>query len=297
MNETYAGQWYYGKTRQVTRPEGKRRVAVPREEWIPVDVPAIVDPTTWESARTMLDRHVPHRQPREPHPLHGRVTCAVSGHRFSRQVTHKGKPRRAYVYWRCNGSRGRKDDPRRVCAVGPVKGDVLEPAVRAWVAGLPHDPERIRQHYAEWLHDTQPLAAELERTVDQIAQGERKLERLMELYVDTDLSKTEYNKRRKGVRAKVVDLEARRTELEATIGKPLSEKRLQEVAYVLDDLVRYLKGNEDDPAIPVELLMDVYDRLGLNVTVNSLDPDNVTATVTSRLGSDSFTLDQTIKTV
>ena len=42
-NETYTGRWFFGKTRLVKRGEKKVSVPRPREEWIAVPVPPIVD--------------------------------------------------------------------------------------------------------------------------------------------------------------------------------------------------------------------------------------------------------------
>ena len=307
-NETYVGRWFYGKTRAVKQPNGRtRRARRPREEWIQVDVPPVIDEATWDRTKALLAD--PGKLPRksvDPHPLQRRVVCAVSGHRFSRQVSHKeirpvpkGKltKTRPYVYWRCNGSRGRADHPARTCDAGPVKGTVLEPAVLDWVARLPHDLRAIRQRYNEQLSDTQPLADELERVGERIARGEGKLERAKDLYIDGEIDKTEYARRSKSIQAGAAKDHTRLAELENLIGTPPDEELTREAILAVEELIDYLRGEREDPAIPVELLLDIYRDLDLTVRVNSMDPGDITATLTSRLGSEVITLGQTEKTV
>lgn len=61
-NEAYIGTWYFGKThivsdgKEATRKPRKKcslgkQVARPREDWMPVSVPPIIDEATWQAAK------------------------------------------------------------------------------------------------------------------------------------------------------------------------------------------------------------------------------------------------------
>ena len=52
-NETYMGVWNYGQTRATRTDQGKKVRDRPRETWISVPVPPVVDEETWERAQRL----------------------------------------------------------------------------------------------------------------------------------------------------------------------------------------------------------------------------------------------------
>jgi site-specific DNA recombinase len=52
-NESYIGSWYYSKSSPKS-PNSKLVVRNPREKWIRAEVPAIIDPETWEATRRVI---------------------------------------------------------------------------------------------------------------------------------------------------------------------------------------------------------------------------------------------------
>src|SRR5262245_60965136 len=68
-NPIYTGAYYYNKRQHVPakrrnmpgdappRKHNSSRVTRPREEWIAIEVPSIVDQETWELAREQLQRN------------------------------------------------------------------------------------------------------------------------------------------------------------------------------------------------------------------------------------------------
>ena len=60
--EVYAGVWHFGKRKVLTvrDDQGRERmrgVTNPRESWIPVNVPPLVDRATWDKAQSRLDEN------------------------------------------------------------------------------------------------------------------------------------------------------------------------------------------------------------------------------------------------
>ncbi|GIK44077.1 MAG: hypothetical protein BroJett011_79100 [Chloroflexota bacterium] len=73
-NETYAGTWHYGKRNNAAK------TYKPKNETIPVEVPAIVSREIWEAAQERLEQNrVNSKRNRKPgrYLLATRVTCGV----------------------------------------------------------------------------------------------------------------------------------------------------------------------------------------------------------------------------
>src|SRR4030095_9938081 len=123
-NPAYTGTAAFGKTRQEPlrprlraqrgRPLPPRRavstVDVPREDWLPIPVPALVEPAVFAAVQEQLRENQRHaRQSRRGalYLLQGLLQCSQCGYAFygKRQSpsARKGKPR-AYAYYRCLGT-------------------------------------------------------------------------------------------------------------------------------------------------------------------------------------------------
>ena len=55
-NETYKGTWWYGKARYVSTEDGVRVHEQPKDDWLGVPFPPLVDEETWERARVLRRR-------------------------------------------------------------------------------------------------------------------------------------------------------------------------------------------------------------------------------------------------
>ena len=51
--EAYSGQGWYGRERHFTTEEGRRRISQPKDAWIPLAFPPLVDLETWQRAQAM----------------------------------------------------------------------------------------------------------------------------------------------------------------------------------------------------------------------------------------------------
>ena len=300
-NETYAGRWHYNKSVRIDEEwvngelQPERREMRPREEWIEVEVPAIIEGgDTWQRVQSRLaDNHKLRHEPRVPHPLQGRVLCANCGRRFQRLTRRGRKGNKVYVYWRCNGRGGKKGSPTRTCDAHSVNGRVLEAAVRDWVAGLALKPDELQQRYDERLAAAQPLTAELDRVDKRIEKEQRALERFAEQYAYGDIDKGVLDSKREKIQAEIARQRIRRTELVANIGDSEKEVDIKAMAYILTELRAYLAGADPDEealAVPVEMVQDAYRELDLKVRVDAMDTDSKSAVLKSRLGAKNVLL-------
>ena len=115
-NATYTGTWVYGKTRVISTDYGTKEYDQPRDTWIEVPVPPLVDEETWERAQKLKKQRSrgAKRNTKVLYLLQHLLKCGECGHNFHAKSTwrtssvHNGKkyrydlpaPRR---YYECNG--------------------------------------------------------------------------------------------------------------------------------------------------------------------------------------------------
>ncbi len=206
-NETYAGTAYYNKTRRDPAQPSIQSTR-PREEWIPVDVPPIINRDLWEAAqeRLELNRKRSRRLPRRFYMLRGMLVCGACGRAYSGEFS-KGKR-----YYRDGGRKHRN-----------VRADLLEARVWESVKTFLMDPRSVAEGYQARAAQGDQRAAEDVSRLKSLAQGrakvERKLDSLTDLFLDPDvhMGKDEYVQRRQkltdelnGYARQVADIERRR---------------------------------------------------------------------------------------
>ncbi len=115
-NATYTGTWVYGKERHISTEDGTKSYQQPRDTWIEVPVPQIIDDETWERAQALKEQRSrkSRRNTKELYLLQHLLRCGECGHNFHAKAYWKtssvrqGKryrydlaaPRR---YYKCNG--------------------------------------------------------------------------------------------------------------------------------------------------------------------------------------------------
>ncbi|MDP9675403.1 DNA invertase Pin-like site-specific DNA recombinase/regulator of replication initiation timing [Paenibacillus jamilae] len=100
-NETYTGNYYFGKTKVIRNADGtKKQVPQPREEWRRISVPVYIDMETYHRIQKRLDelnKNKPGR-PTEDYLLQGICRCGRCGAAVSSGVTTKTKNRLLKYY-------------------------------------------------------------------------------------------------------------------------------------------------------------------------------------------------------
>ena len=153
-NETYRGTWWYGKQRHKLTEDGRRVYDQPRDTWIPVAFPPLVDETTWKRAQDAKALRTNHstRNTRVLYTLQHLVRCTVCGMLLGARATRRRTVKRAgkvYQYdlnppdrhYRCYGiSAG-----IRKCREHPfIRADLIEDVVWDEVKRVLQHPEVIR---------------------------------------------------------------------------------------------------------------------------------------------------------
>lgn len=160
-NETHKGIWHWNKTKKVKRGDRMVQVERPREEWLTLTVPQIVDEATWARAQTQLDRNKQHarRNAKRDYLLRGLVFCECGRRWTGRYKNHLG---RAYYRcpvtetepWRgkCTYRHGIEQGKLESVVLAAVKDFLLNPEIRA--KGMASERERVgveRQRLTENL--------------------------------------------------------------------------------------------------------------------------------------------------
>ena len=102
-NETYKGTWWYGRTRQIATEDGLRVYEQPKDTWIGVPFPPLVDEQTWDRVRVLKKRRLlrAKRNTKLFYMLQHIVTCAECGRLMGARTNRTGTTKhngKTYAY-------------------------------------------------------------------------------------------------------------------------------------------------------------------------------------------------------
>ena len=242
-NTSYKGVGYCNRTKKVDakRPIGDRGFKDlrpgnlrshgerPKEEWIEVRVPAIVDPETWDLAQQQLEKNrerATRNNTKHHYLLRSLTICGVCGKRMigawmetgRRYVCKDRYPRHAP--WACDGR--------------SVMARDIEPLVWEYVKELLSDSDLLKSRYEEGRGDP-AVDSEQERERSRIERKlkalEREVDRLIDAYQAEVIDLSELKERRERIEEHGRMLKRRLSEI--------SEKRARR-----EQEVRLLQGLE-----------------------------------------------------
>jgi site-specific DNA recombinase len=183
--------------------EATRRCLKPREQWIAIPVPALVDQETWDRAQAQLARNATlsfRNNSRHSYLLRCLLTCEVCGLAMYgvTRLTTATKPERQY--YECHGKDCILSARIAACPSRSVRAEEIEPVVWGHVAGLLADPDRLLaqfDHFAATVDagSARDHAAEqqLRARLDRVARADK---RLLDGYQAGAVSLAELSERR-----------------------------------------------------------------------------------------------------
>jgi site-specific DNA recombinase len=122
----------------------------PREEWVAIPVPALIDEATHQQAAAQLARNSKlsfRNNARHDYLLRCLLTCRTCGLAMFGVTRRDGACQRQYRYYKCHGKDCVMRDRDRPCPRRPVKADELEAAVWGHVEQLLNDPETLLKQF------------------------------------------------------------------------------------------------------------------------------------------------------
>jgi site-specific DNA recombinase len=204
-NPAYRGAACFGKTRVATRHRVTRPLRMrggtatrdsanherPREDWIEIPVPALIDEPIFARAQELLQENKVRAQRRTiaPSLVQGLVSCRQCGYALSRTSTRSSA--RLIHYYRCLGSDAWRHLGGPRCTSRPVRQELLDETVWTEVIRLLEDPTLIQQELDRRL--TMARAADpttqRERTVQRdLVRVGKSIERMLTAYQEDLLS-------------------------------------------------------------------------------------------------------------
>jgi site-specific DNA recombinase len=254
-NPAYVGRAVLGRSRVVPAeprlrsrrrnsravPHATRRVRGPREEWIEIAVPALVDKALFEAAQMQLDENRKRKRDSRRSPrwlLQGLAVCCCCGHAYYAKTsalspTDRSKGRRHY--YRCIGADVYRVNGATKCSNPPVRGDRLDQMVWDQVRALLEEPSRVADEYRRRLGqaaDRAGLPEQVVRLDRQMTALRRGISRLIDGYAGGFIEKAEFEPRIAGLKRRMSQLQEQQ---QAAIAATDAERELSLVISRLAD--------------------------------------------------------------
>jgi site-specific DNA recombinase len=253
-NPAYKGSAAYGKRRrcelrlglrrrhgwETQRPQSFSLERVPAEEWIPIEVPAIVGEDLFAAVQEQLveNRRISIQHPRgATHLLQGLVICARC--KYALVGTRADLKNKRYSYYRCTGSRLKDSQGSQLCRCVSLRAAVLEEAVWTDVCALLENPTRIEDEFERRLKGDAGKSTHHEQTEARLRKLERGGARLIDAYSDGLLEKDEFEPRLKATRERITALKA---ELQAADDESERRRDLQLAYGRIEDFARRVRA-------------------------------------------------------
>jgi site-specific DNA recombinase len=228
-NTAYIGTLYEGKTQNIpgkSNPDKKTRHRhVPREEWIPIAVPQIINPATFEAARARARANIQQSPRNRRHDyllVGGRLRCRQCGGGMSGEINPQGSRR-----YRCNRGKYRHLDVVAPHIRSRVLAREIEPMVWEAVERALNNPALITAELERRREGTSAQQADLDRERQhynrQLAQCEKDLKRWEAAYLGEAIDLADFKTKRG-------EVDARRASLEQELARLDSQQHLIEQA-------------------------------------------------------------------
>src|SRR5215203_4406244 len=232
----------------------KRR---PKEEWIPVSVPEIVERETFDLVQEKLSHNrkfATRNNKSHRYLLRTLVSCGACGRSSPARTSWDGRS-----YYVCRGHS--EIVPEQRCRARHAPGTKLEELVWEDLCEVLTHPEHAkhalrRAHGGEWL--PRELKARLENVGKALAHTERQRERLLEAYLGGVLELAELGRKRKELESRADALLAQERQLEASARE---RAELAAIADSIEEFCERLRAGLADATFEqkrrlVELLID-----------------------------------------
>jgi site-specific DNA recombinase len=233
-NPAYQGNAMFGRTRSIPPAQARLRpirgrslsarcvvrshAPVPREEWIGIPVPAIVDAGLFEAVQSQLEENRRRKRDGRRRPgwlLQGLVVCRQCGYAFYGKMARGrvGDRRLAdYGYYRCTGSDGHKFGGTALCSNPSLRSDKLEQAVWREVEMVLDDPRRVAAEHER--RSAVARGGNAREDVDaldrQLARLRRGIDRLIDGYAEGIIEIGEFKPRLAGLKQRLTGLQQER---------------------------------------------------------------------------------------
>ena len=226
-NPAYKGEAAFGKTKAIPlrprlrpqkhsheQPKNAYSVeTVPKNKWIVIAVPAIVDVDIYEEVQKQLEENRKRARIRKrgaKYLLQGLLVCGHCAYSYyGKPVRNKrGDKIDTYAYYRCIGMDAYRFGGKRICTNKQLRTDTLETAVWAETTELLKNPTRLQLEYQRRLSQMQQTPEKNEIAIIQKQMKNIKcgIGRLIDGYTNGYIEKYEFEPRISQMKSRLEDL-------------------------------------------------------------------------------------------
>jgi site-specific DNA recombinase len=255
--EAYIGTYYYNRKQCVPREGiyGQKRQRFkctlrPKEEWIPISVPPIIDLATFQAAASRArenEAFSPRHLQEGGFLLRKLVRCGRCGRSCSALTSRQtyGGELHASHYYSCPRTTSGFLKQER-CSQRQIRADVLDELVWEEVSSRLQDPPLILEAYQE--HQTHPANSAAEsgliekdaKLESQIKFANKELTRLLDAYQSGAIELSELQKRRQLVNSKLEMLEREKQLLKETAAE---QRKEADIKALLEEFAALVSSN------------------------------------------------------
>ena len=238
-NATYTGIWVYGKYRHVSTEDGMKVYDQPRDTWIEIPMPQIIDGETWEQAQALKKKRSirAKRNTNVLYLLQHLLKCGECGHNFHARCTRSttnvrnGKKYRYELptpsrYYMCNGMQSM----RLHCRERPyIRVEQLEDPIWSEVKRVIQNPDLIVAGIDTL--DTQGCSG-LEEEIAQADQDLRSIQmeedRAIRLFVSGKITEAQLDLQRRFITERLESARAKLDDYRAREASEVEKRQLME---------------------------------------------------------------------
>lgn len=268
--DTYTGIWYYNKN-QIGKKPGVpySKQQRPREEWIGVEVPRIIDDQTFALVRARAERNKANasRNRKRLYLFSGMLKCDVCGWTYCGNDNHG----RGLIY-KCSAKGEIDQHGNHLCWMPQYSESHLDAVIWPWLTNILKQPElamlAMQERAAGQQDQTERLQERLAHVEAKLADVRRRIKNLNDdLETETDAENRLELAERKAQRIKTrKELEAEQASLTARLEQqPLSPARMMHVSETCGWIAR--KAEEATP----EKKREVYELAQLTARLEVVD--------------------------
>jgi len=222
----YVGRWYYNKHMRApakTKDYGTVQMLKPREQWIPVQVPAIVSQETFEAAQRQLarNRELSYRNTKRQYLLSGLLICGNCSFKIGARSTG------GRVYYCCNSKSG--NSRPKLCSAKNVRGDELGKIIWESISRPELIIEQIKNR--EQADPTAHLRASLDRVSQAQERKNVEADRMLDAYKMGAIDLQTLKRKMDEIKSEEAELDQEKSRLEKEIRRSESRELNEEKLY------------------------------------------------------------------
>lgn len=286
-NSVYAGKYCYN--RRLHHPPQQKNLPLetvrkkasssqslrPPAEWIPIEVPALIEPELWEQAQRQMKlnkERAPRNNKKHDYLLKGLLVCGCCQ---LRMIGHAGIPATRKRRYLCTQKETLHTRPQR-CPNRTVQAELIEKLVWENVSELLSDPQLLLEQYQlrQGEGDGTPQQQEQRRLERRLTALERETQRLLDAYQASALELAELSSRRTRIQEEQTRMRQRLQELRQ---QEADQQRRQAVKVSVEEFCRTMEDALIQPSFETKqrILRLVVERIEFQedqITIKHLIP-------------------------